>query len=81
MGPPDEAVGQRKDGRLQEYGDLSFNDIAGQERAKQEVSEICEMLRDPKKYSSVGARLPSGVLLVGPPGTGKQDTILHSINN
>lgn len=71
MGPPEEGVGKRVDGRLQEYGNLSYDDIAGQEKAKQEVSEICAMLKNPEKYSNVGARLPAGVLLVGPPGTGK----------
>lgn len=53
------------------YGDLSFDDIAGQDQAKGEVKEITDMLRDPDRYYSVGARLPSGILLVGPPGSGK----------
>ena len=68
-GPPDAGAGRRKDN--QQTSNLSFADIAGQDNAKLEVSEVCEFLRNPSKYTSVGARLPSGVLLVGPPGTGK----------
>ena len=68
-GPPDAGAGRRKDN--QQTSNLSFADIAGQDNAKLEVSEVCEFLRNPSKFTSVGARLPSGVLLVGPPGTGK----------
>lgn len=67
-GPQDEGAGKRKDKTL---NNLSFSDIAGQERAKLEVQEVCQMLRFPQAYAKVGARLPAGVLLVGPPGTGK----------
>ena len=49
----------------------TFTDIAGSEEAKQDLSEVVEFLRYPKKFSSLGARIPKGVLLVGPPGTGK----------
>jgi cell division protease FtsH len=70
QGPQDENVGKRRDEMIESVG-LSFDDIAGQDKAKLEVSEVCTMLRDPSKYASVGARLPAGVLLVGPPGTGK----------
>ncbi len=49
----------------------TFSDIAGSEEAKQDLSEVVEFLRYPKKFSSLGARIPKGVLLVGPPGTGK----------
>ncbi len=49
----------------------TFADIAGSEEAKQDLSEVVEFLRYPKKFSSLGARIPKGVLLVGPPGTGK----------
>ena len=74
QGPQDEGAGKRKDkaGDLDAYGKLSFEDVAGQERAKLEVKEVCEMLQAPEKYLTVGARLPSGVLLVGPPGTGEK---------
>ncbi|MBR9652694.1 ATP-dependent zinc metalloprotease FtsH [Thalassovita aquimarina] len=49
----------------------TFNDVAGQDQAKQEVAELVEFLRDPEKFHRVGAEVPHGVLLVGPPGTGK----------
>lgn len=73
QGPRDTRIGKTKEHlQLEEnYGNLSFDDIAGQETAKLEVSEICDMLKNPLKYTKVGARLPSGVLLVGPPGSGK----------
>ena len=48
-----------------------FSSIAGSEEAKQDLQEVVEFLKYPKKFSSVGARIPKGVLLVGPPGTGK----------
>jgi cell division protease FtsH len=51
--------------------------VAGQERAKLEVKEVCEMLQAPERFTNVGARLPSGVLLVGPPGTGKTFIIIY----
>jgi AAA+ superfamily predicted ATPase len=72
QGPQDEGAGKRKDqGDLGKYGKLSFEDVAGQEKAKLEVKEVCDILKAPEKYTAVGARLPAGVLLVGPPGTGK----------
>lgn len=49
----------------------TFADIAGSNEAKQDLSEVVEFLKFPKKFSSLGARIPKGVLLVGPPGTGK----------
>ena len=70
QGPQDSGAGVRRDQSMAQK-QLSFDDIAGQERAKQEVSEVCTMLRSPARYQAVGARLPAGVLLVGPPGTGK----------
>lgn len=48
-----------------------FNNIAGSNEAKQDLQEVVEFLKFPKKFSNVGARIPKGVLLVGPPGTGK----------
>ena len=50
---------------------VTFVDIAGSLEAKQDLQEVVEFLKFPKKFSSVGARIPKGVLLVGPPGTGK----------
>jgi len=49
----------------------TFADVAGQEEAKDSLSEIIDFLHNPKKYAKIGATLPKGVLLVGPPGTGK----------
>jgi cell division protease FtsH len=50
---------------------LTFNDVAGCDEAKEEVSEVVEFLRDPKKFQKIGGRIPKGILMVGPPGTGK----------
>jgi ATP-dependent metalloprotease FtsH len=50
---------------------ITFNDVAGLEGAKVEIKEIVEFLKQPKKYTELGAKIPKGALLVGPPGTGK----------
>jgi len=50
---------------------ITFNEVAGIEEAKEEVHEIIEFLKDPKRFQKLGGRIPKGVLLVGPPGTGK----------
>ena len=50
---------------------VTFKDVAGLYGAKQEVQEIVEFLKNPKKYTDIGAKIPKGALLVGPPGTGK----------
>ena len=52
-------------------GKVTFNDVAGVEEAKEEVEEVVEFLKDPKKFSKLGGKIPRGCLLVGPPGTGK----------
>lgn len=66
-------VGKSK-ARLFEKGNgvhVTFKDVAGQEGAKQEVQEIVDFLKNPKKYTDLGGKIPKGALLVGPPGTGK----------
>ena len=50
---------------------INFTDVAGCDEAKEEVSEIVEFLKDPKKFQKIGGRIPKGILMVGPPGTGK----------
>jgi len=52
-------------------GKVTFNDVAGIEEAKEEVEEVVEFLKDPKKFSRLGGKIPRGCLLVGQPGTGK----------
>lgn len=59
-----------KDGR-DEKKKVTFADVAGAEEEKLELAEIVDFLKDPKKFTEIGARIPKGVLLVGPPGTGK----------
>ena len=50
---------------------VTFKDVAGQDEAKESLTEIIDFLHNPKKYTDIGAKLPKGALLVGPPGTGK----------
>lgn len=50
---------------------VTFADVAGEEEAKQELTEVVDFLRRPEKYNAIGARIPKGILLYGPPGTGK----------
>ncbi|QQS29504.1 MAG: ATP-dependent zinc metalloprotease FtsH [Sphingobacteriales bacterium] len=51
--------------------DLTFDDVAGLDEAKEEVREIVDFLKNPQKYTALGGKIPKGVLLIGPPGTGK----------
>ena len=50
---------------------IKFTDVAGEDEAKENLTEIVEYLHDPDKYKEIGASMPKGILLVGPPGTGK----------
>ncbi|MEE1014252.1 MAG: ATP-dependent zinc metalloprotease FtsH [Clostridia bacterium] len=52
-------------------GGIKFSDVAGEDEAKENLTEIVDYLHNPKKYAEIGASMPKGVLLVGPPGTGK----------
>ncbi len=54
-----------------DFPQVTFEDVAGQDAAKNELVEVVDFLKEPDKYISLGARIPRGVLLVGPPGTGK----------
>ena len=50
---------------------IKFSDVAGEDEAKESLTEIVQYLHDPAQYKDIGARMPKGILLVGPPGTGK----------
>jgi cell division protease FtsH len=50
---------------------ITFSDVAGCDEAKEEVSEVVDFLKDPKKFTKMGGKIPKGILMVGPPGTGK----------
>ena len=50
-----------------------FDDVAGYDGVKQEITEIVDFLKHPERFTEIGARVPKGVLLVGPPGTGKTE--------
>jgi cell division protease FtsH len=60
-----------KQGQVAEKPNVRFADVAGQENAKREVTELVDFLREPARYQRLGAEVPRGVLLTGPPGTGK----------
>ena len=61
----------RSNARLYTKSNIKFSDLAGAEEEKEEMEELVMFLKDPKRFDALGARIPKGVLLVGPPGTGK----------
>ena len=61
----------KKHHKVQHRPDVLFSDVAGIEEAKSEVLEVVDFLKNPKKYKALGGKLPKGILLIGPPGTGK----------
>lgn len=61
----------KKHHKLRQRPDVTFEDVAGVEEAKAEVQETVDFLRNPTKYKKLGGKLPKGILLIGPPGTGK----------
>jgi len=63
--------GQTSEEIVEKVPEITFDDIAGQEELKKDLQFVVEFLKNPKKYSSIGARMPKGVVLYGPPGTGK----------
>eukprot|EP00887_Chlorella_sp_A99_P001200 scaffold14.g1200.t1 len=73
---PQRGTGRRHSSATQPAAQVTFDDVAGVDEAKEELREVVDYLRCPERYSSLGARPPSGVLLIGPPGTGK--TLLAS---
>jgi cell division protease FtsH len=64
-------LGRGRNLRISQRPNVTFREVAGIEEAKGEVQEIVDFLRDPKKFQRLGGNLPKGVLLIGPPGTGK----------
>ena len=75
-GPINDKMAKFGEARVQSGSDdpdkqVTFQDVAGADEEKDELSEIVDFLRDPEKYMELGAHIPKGVLLVGPPGTGK----------
>lgn len=64
-------IGRGKSAQIRQRPNVTFGQVAGIEEAKSEVQEIVDFLRDPKKFQRLGGRLPKGLLLIGPPGTGK----------
>ena len=66
------SFGKSRAKMLNEFGkSVTFDDVAGCDEAKEEVSELVDFLRDPRRFTRLGGRIPKGVLLMGPPGTGK----------
>ena len=68
--PKQDGVG-KKQRKKQTREKISFSDVAGVDSAKEELVEVVDFIRNPAKYASVGAKLPRGILMSGPSGTGK----------
>ena len=64
---------------VQKETGVTFKDVAGQEEAKESLQEVVDFLHNPQKYTEIGASMPKGALLVGPPGTGKTTVIAEAI--
>jgi cell division protease FtsH len=64
-------IGRAKNSRVKERPNVRLSEVAGIEEAKGELQEVVDFLRNPKKYRQLGGKMPKGVLLIGPPGTGK----------
>ena len=72
-GPGAMTFGKRQYGKIyvKSSTGIKFSDVAGEDEAKELLSEIVDYLHNPEKYREIGASMPKGALLVGPPGTGK----------
>ena len=71
MGKMLKSVSSKRNAQKVEYTGVAFKDVAGQDEAVETLSEVLDIIRNPEKYTKIGAKLPKGILLVGPPGTGK----------
>ena len=64
---------------VQSTDGIRFKDVAGEDEAKESLQEVVDFLHNPGKYAQIGAKLPKGALLVGPPGTGKTTYLARDI--
>lgn len=66
-----DAFGEKKSKRFRQDVNIFFKDVVGMQKAKEEIVEFIDFLKNPQKYQKLGAKIPKGALLTGPPGTGK----------